>query len=85
MVNGKVVISSKQGINVSAAGVLSKIAIDHSCSAYLKVRTFYVNAKSILGILSAQVKEGEEIEFVCDGADEQECLDKLIEKVKTLD
>ena len=36
-----------------------------------------VNAKSVLGILSAGVKYGDEIELICDGSDEEDALETL--------
>ena len=36
-----------------------------------------VNAKSVLGILSAGVRFGDEIELICDGSDEEEALETL--------
>ena len=39
------------------------------------------NAKSVLSVLGACVKCGDEIEFVCDGDDESEALQALINAV----
>ena len=36
------------------------------------------NAKSVLSVLGACVKCGDEIEIMCEGADEQEALDNLV-------
>ena len=36
--------------------------------------TTTANAKSVLSVLGACVKSGDEIEFVCDGPDEKEAL-----------
>ena len=33
-----------------------------------------VNAKSVLSVLGACIKSGDEIELVCDGADEDEAM-----------
>ena len=45
------------------------------------MREYDVNAKSVLGILSAQVKCGESITIVCDGEGEEETLREIIEAV----
>jgi len=37
-----------------------------------------VNAKSVLGVLGACVKNGMEIELQCDGEDEKEALEAII-------
>lgn len=77
MISGKATITNKNGLHIKPAGSLSSIALTYPCAVYLKVRNYYVNAKSVLGILSAQVKEFEEVEIVCDGEKENECLDTI--------
>ena len=62
---------------------MSSIALAYPCMAYLVIREYRVNAKSVLGILSAQVKKDEEIEIVCDGEGEEDALRELIEGVET--
>ena len=51
--------------------------IDH-----LKFRENTANAKSVLSVLGACVKCGDEIEFVCEGEDEAEALKTLVEAVE---
>lgn len=81
MVSGKAVVKNSKGLHIKPAGALSSIALTFPCAVYLKVRTYNVNAKSVLGVLSAQVKEGEEIEIVCNGEQERECLEKILESI----
>ncbi len=40
------------------------------------------NAKSVLSVLGACVKCGDEVEFVCEGEDEEEALKALITAVE---
>ena len=40
------------------------------------------NAKSVLSVLGACVKCGDEIEFTCDGEDEEEALKALIAAIE---
>ena len=40
------------------------------------------NAKSVLGVLGACVKSGEEIELICDGPDEQEALAAVLKVIE---
>lgn len=79
MVNGNILIETENGLHIKPAGSISSIALKYSCSAYMKVRNYYVNAKSVLGILSAQVKQGETVEFVCDGEEEDKCLEEILD------
>ena len=39
------------------------------------------NAKSVLSVLGACVKSGDEIEIVCEGEDEQKALDVMVQLV----
>ena len=41
------------------------------------------NAKSVLSVLGACVKCGDEVEFVCDGEDEEEALKTLINAIES--
>ena len=40
------------------------------------------NAKSVLSVLGACVKCGDEIELVCEGADENEALEALVSAIE---
>jgi len=48
-----------------------------------KFRDSTANAKSVLSVLGACVKCGDEIEFFCEGEDEQEALKTLIGAVES--
>ena len=39
------------------------------------------NAKSVLSVLGACIKSGDEIEIICEGADETEALKEMIQLV----
>lgn len=41
------------------------------------------NAKSVLSVLGACVKSGDEITLICDGEDEQEAIDSLADLIKS--
>jgi phosphocarrier protein len=45
-------------------------------------RASTANAKSVLSVLGACVKCGDEIEFTCNGPDENEALDALVTAVE---
>lgn len=40
------------------------------------------NAKSVLSVLGACIKSGDEIELICDGEDEAEALEYLIQYIE---
>lgn len=78
MVRGKVVILNEKGLHMRPAGSFCKCALDFPCNVLMKIRDYNVSAKSILGVLSACVKYGEEIEILCDGTEEEEALLALL-------
>ena len=81
MVQETVKVTNVKGLHIKPAGEMSRIALTRPCRVYLKVREYDVNAKSVLGILSAQVKCGESSTIVCDGEGEEETLREIIEAV----
>ena len=62
----------------AAGGVLCKEALRYKSKISFKVRTTTANAKSVLSVLGACVKSGDEIEFVCEGPDEKEALEAMV-------
>lgn len=82
MVSAKAVIQNETGLHLRPAGTLCTVALRYSCKINLKIREANVNAKSVLGVLSACIKQGEEVEIVCDGEQEQEALTKIISLIE---
>ena len=69
MVSKTTVIKNPSGLHLRPAGVLCKEALRYKSKISFKVRTTTANAKSVLSVLGACVKSGDEIEFVCEGPD----------------
>jgi phosphocarrier protein len=74
MVSGKVVIKSKTGLHLRPAGDLCNLAIIYPCKIELRTDNRTVNAKSVLGVLSACIKHEDEVELICDGDNEEEAF-----------
>ena len=81
MVSQKVVIKNPTGLHLRPAGILCKEAMQFK--SLIKFRENTANAKSVLSVLGACVKCGDEIEFVCEGEDEAEALKTLVEAVES--
>lgn len=77
MVSSKLIIDIPAGLHLRPISVLCNHSIDYKSTITIKIGDKAVNAKSVLGVLSACVKHGDEIELVCDGPDEQEALSTL--------
>ena len=79
MVSQKVKIINPTGLHLRPAGNLckykSKITFEYSGNT--------ANAKSVLSVLGACIKSGDEITLVCDGEDEHEALRELVDYVES--
>ena len=82
MVKEKVTVANRTGLHLKPAGTLCNEAIKYKSSVMFQFRTTTVNAKSVLSVLAACVKSGDEIEFICDGPDEDEDLAAMVRVVK---
>lgn len=78
MVSGKVTVKNPTGLHLRPAGTLCKQAMQFKSSI-----TFHygdgntANAKSVLSVLGACVKCGDEIELFCEGEDERKLCSSL--------
>lgn len=83
MVEQKVKITNPTGLHLRPAGIFCQEAMK-----YISKITFRyginseANAKSVLSVLGACIKSGDEIVIVCDGEDEQVALDSLVALVE---
>ena len=83
MVSQKVVIKNPTGLHLRPAGILCKEAMQYKSLVTFKVKDTTANAKSVLSVLGACVKCGDEIELVCEGDDEAEARAALVNAVET--
>ena len=81
MVSGKFAVNNKSGLHVRPAGILVKVIQPFKCEIILQAKGKEYNAKSILGIMSAGIKMGEEVEFICSGDDESEAIKAIGEAI----
>lgn len=82
MVSQKVMIKNPTGLHLGPAGILCKDAMLFKSQITFRFRETTANAKSVLSVLGACVKSGDEIELFCDGEDEQEALDFLVREIE---
>ena len=83
MVSKKVKIVNATGLHLRPAGVLCETAMKYKSKVTFTTDNHYeANAKSVLGVLGACVKSGEEITIICDGEDEELALKDLIASIE---
>lgn len=83
MVSRKVVVSNPTGLHLRPAGLFCKTAAEFKCSIKFKTDKGISSAKSVLSVLGACVKCGDELEIICDGVDEEKALETMVELVES--
>jgi len=82
MVCSKLIINIPTGLHLRPISILCNRSIDFKSTITIRIREKSVNAKSVLGVLSACVKHGDEIELICEGPDEKEANNILSEMIR---
>ena len=83
MVSKKVTVNNPTGLHLRPAGNLCKEAMKYKSIVKFQFRDTTANAKSVLSVLGACVKSGDEILLICEGEDGQEALDALVTAVES--
>lgn len=82
MVRKKVVISNPTGLHLRPAGIFCNTANKYNCKILFEYNNTNANAKSVLSVLGACIKAGDEIMLVCEGEDEKEALKAMVQAVE---
>ena len=77
MVSKRIKISNPTGLHLRPAGNLCREAMKFKCSVTFDYDGNNANAKSVLSVLGACIKCGDEITLICKGEDEEEALAHL--------
>lgn len=77
MVSTNLVILNPTGLHMRPAKHFCTEALEYPCKIHIYKGTSCYNAKSVLSVLSAGVKYGDEIMVECDGTDEEQALHAL--------
>ena len=83
MVSQKVVIKNPTGLHLRPAGILCKEAMQYKSLITFTYRGNTANAKSVLSVLGACVKSGDEIILICEGPDEEKALADMVALVES--
>lgn len=78
MVSQKVTVQNPSGLHLRPAGILCNEAVKYKAQTTFVFRGNITNVKSVLSVLGACIKFGDELEFICDGEDEEEALKALV-------
>ena len=83
MISQKVTIKNPTGLHLRPAGILCKEAMKFKSLITFRFRDGSANAKSVLSVLGACVKCGDEIELVCEGEDAEAALETLVAAIES--
>lgn len=86
MVSQKVIIKNPTGLHLRPAGLFCKTAMQFASRISVEKKTknenVTANAKSVLSVLGACIKGGDEIVIVCEGEDEEKALEEMVNIVE---
>ncbi|MCP1110854.1 HPr family phosphocarrier protein [Ohessyouella blattaphilus] len=83
MINRKVKVTNPSGLHMRPAGVFVKVITGFESEVTLRANGDDFNAKSMLGVLSASIKCGDEVELIVCGADEEACMKAAVEAIES--
>lgn len=86
MVSRTVKIKNPTGLHLRPAGMFCKKAAQfEECKITFQVGNTTGSAKSVLSVLAACVKCGDEIEIICEGKGEEDALEEMVCLVERLE
>ena len=78
MVSQKTTIKNPTGLHLRPAGIFCRTASQFRSKITFQIGNTTANAKSVLSVLGACIKVGDEIELICEGEDEEEAMAHLV-------
>lgn len=83
MVSGEATILNPSGLHARPASILTKLASQYKCEVTITCQDKTIQAKRIMSVLTAGIKYGAVVTVTCDGADEKEALDGILEGIRS--
>ena len=77
-----ITVKNPSGLHMRPAGVFANTIMPFRSDVIFSIRNGEYNGKSMISILSAAVKCGDEIKLMINGADEQACMDSAITAIE---
>ena len=77
MIRKSVTVTSNNGLGVRPIALLVQQASQYVSQVFIEVGSKRINAKSIIGVMSLQLVEGEGMVLMVDGEDEEAALKEI--------
>jgi phosphocarrier protein len=86
VISRRVTIKNPTGLNVRPAGLFCKTAMNYASSITFEKKgngeDITGNAKSVLSVLGASIRGGDEILLICQGVDQEQALEGMIQLIE---
>lgn len=79
MVSQTITIKNAEGLHARPATEIAKSATQYTSTVELDVMGNKYNAKSVLNIMSAGIKNSTQVKIICDGVDEEKALAGVVQ------
>ena len=82
MIETPVIVGHEDGIEGRPIALLVQEASQYASKVYIQVDNKKINAKSIMGMMSLALQEGDEVTVVAEGEDEEKAAEGIKKKKK---
>ena len=79
MVTKTITIKNKEGLHARPASEIAKEATQYTATVEIDINGKKYNAKSVLNIMSAGIKDSTQITLICEGVDEEKALNGIVQ------
>lgn len=79
MVTKTITIKNKEGLHARPASEIAKEATQYTATVEIDINGKKYNAKSVLNIMSAGIKNSTQITLICEGVDEEKALNGIVQ------
>ena len=84
MITREIILKNEEGLHARPATEIAKNALNYSCDIKLDVNGKEYNAKSVIHIMSAGIKNNTQIKIICDGENEEQALAEIVKLFENL-
>ena len=79
----KIVIRNASGLHLRPTGILCNEAIKYKSTVIFQSGNTLTTAISVVSVLGACINRGDEVEFICEGPDEEEAMAAMIRIIES--
>ena len=83
MISATTKVVNPMGMHMRPAQLFVKTITPYNCEVTIVANGKALNAKSIMNLMAACIKQGTEMEIRCEGPDEVDCLHAAVELVES--